>query len=221
MVREGCQIRRGVHLFCRSVLFYHVWVIDLSGIRIRNGRRIDRNRGSLRVAFDMARSFPCGEEGRLQAVLMNEDGIKFTQQGHGPPGEGGEGSRAAEPLGEAVVFDGQAGVDLFASGEDLLDEIWFETALEEDGENWLGGLSEGGGVTEEALIAIAARHAKLLPQPGEFIGVQGAGDAIDAAHEGEQLGGVTGTDGGPAAERGVAGALLSGAVVEFCDDGID
>src|SRR5262245_33705675 len=72
MVGIGCQIWRGVHLFCRGVLFYRAWAVDLSGIRLRNGRRIDRSRGSLRVAFDMARSFPGGEEGRIEAVLMSE-----------------------------------------------------------------------------------------------------------------------------------------------------
>jgi hypothetical protein len=169
----------------------------------------------------MACSFPCGEEGRLEPVLMGEDGIQFAKKGHGPTGEGSQGSRAAEPLGEAIVFDGEAGLDLVAFGEDLLDEIRLETALEEGGENWLGGLSESGGLTEEALIAIAARHAELLSEPGKFIGVQGAGNAIDAAHEREQLGGVAGTDGGTAAKGGVANVLLCGAVVEIGDDGID
>ena len=85
---------------------------------------------ALRVAFDVAGAFPGGEETGIVAVLVGEDSIEFAQQLHAATGEGGEPGGAADALGEAVVLDRESGVHFVALGEDLLDEIRVETALD-------------------------------------------------------------------------------------------
>jgi hypothetical protein len=104
-------------------------------------------------------------------------------------------------------------------GDNLLDEIVVEAAVDKDRSDRFGSVDKRSSTSPQTFVTVSPRHFESLLQAGEFFRVQGEGYAIDAAEESAQFGGMVGANGGTAAEGEVPVVLFFDPLAEFLDDG--